>query len=568
MLMSLLSVVRKARLFTLLPVTLLLTGCGNDNEESLQTNIVVNEPVLELLFPYGSEKERWIAEATAQFNQAAHKTPSGKRIQIKAEAMGSGESVDRVLSGELQAHLISPASDAFIQLANAKSQQQVGNPLLAQTENLVLSPVVIAMWRPMAEALGWGKKPIGWAEIIALAKDPKGWETYGFPQWGKFKFGHTHPNYSNSGLISLFAEVYAATGKVAGLSRADVEKPETAQYLHAIEQAVVHYGRSTGFFGEKMMENGPGYLSAAVLYENMVIQAYDKQDLPFPIVAVYPKEGTFWSDHPVGIVERDWVSPEHRAAAEQYIQFLLDKPQQQRAMYYGFRPADAMIALDAPLDEAHGIDPKEPKTTLEVPKPDVIHAIKSLWYQEKRHANVVLVLDTSGSMKGEKIANARAGALELLNLMGDQDIFSLLTFDNQAHWSSLKQQPLGQGREAAAQQISNLFANGGTALYDAIKVAAEDLQQQIAQDPDKIAAIVVLSDGADTNSQLRLEQILRLLQSSSEDQASRIRVFPIAYGEGADKNVLDQIANSTQAKAYSGNLANISVIFREISTFF
>jgi Ca-activated chloride channel family protein len=42
-------------------------------------------------------------------------------------------------------------------------------------------------------------------------------------------------------------------------------------------------------------------------------------DLPFPVVAIYQKEGTFWSDHPAGVVERDWVTPEHREAAKIHI---------------------------------------------------------------------------------------------------------------------------------------------------------------------------------------------------------------------------------------------------------
>ena len=100
----------------------------------------------------------------------------------------------------------------------------------------MLSPVVIAMWKPMAEAIGWGKKPIGWSDILALAANQKGWEAYGYPQWGQFKFGHTHPQYSNSGLISLFAEVYAANGKTAGLTLADVEKPHTAEFVEGIEK--------------------------------------------------------------------------------------------------------------------------------------------------------------------------------------------------------------------------------------------------------------------------------------------------------------------------------------------
>src|SRR5262249_39956644 len=264
---------------------------------------------------------------------------------------------------------------------------------------LVLSPVVIAMWKPMAEALGWGKKPLGWSDILALSRNEKGWQAYGFPQWGKFKFGHTHPEYSNSGLISLFAEAYAASGKTAGLKAADLEKPQTKQFIAGVEQSVVHYGSSTGFFGRKMFANGPEYLSAAVLYESVVVESYAQRDLAFPVVAIYPKEGTFWSDHPVGIVEREWVTPEHREAAKSYIRYLLDRGQQEKAMQYGFRPASLDVSLTEPLDAAHGIDPKEPKTTLEVPSVDLINALLELWRTQKKHSDVALVLDTSGSMR-------------------------------------------------------------------------------------------------------------------------------------------------------------------------
>ena len=148
------------------------------------------------------------------------------------------------------------------------------------------------MWKPMAEALGWGRQPIGWADVVALARKPEGWAAFGHPEWGRFRFGHTHPRASNSGLISLLAETYAGAGKIGGLTLDDVRRPETVRFVEGIEQSVVHYGSSTGFFGRKMFANGPSYLSAAVLYENMVIESYDpKYKLPFPIVAIYPREG-------------------------------------------------------------------------------------------------------------------------------------------------------------------------------------------------------------------------------------------------------------------------------------
>jgi len=481
----------------------LLAGCKNQPSHRQETSRAVPRGAIELVFPYGSEKEKWINDVTTAFNQSSVKTQSGKPIFVRALPMGSGETIDNILSGRLQAHLASPASVAFIKLGNAESRAKTGKDLISGTDSLVLSPVVIAMWRPMAEAIGWDKKPIGWTEILALSRNSKGWQAYGFPQWGKFKFGHTHPEFSNSGLIALFAEAYAACGKTAGLTLADLEKPPTKQFLAGVEQSVVHYGSSTGFFGRKMFSNGPEYLSAAVLYESMVVESYSQAALPFPVVAIYPKEGTFWSDHPVGIVEREWVTQEHREAAKAYIQYLLSRAQQQKAIQYGFRPASVDVPLSAPLDAAHGIDPKEPKTTLEVPSVEVINALLQLWKTEKKHSNITLVLDTSGSMNEEgKMQNAKVGAKQLVQMLDDGDTFSFLPFSSEMHWSG-QDVSVKQGREQLLQQIDSLFAGGGTALYDSIDAAYQHLAAAPAPDA-RIQSVVVLTDGEDTQSSMKL----------------------------------------------------------------
>src|SRR5215468_8344900 len=523
---------------------------------------------LELTFTYGSEKEKWISEVSAEFNRGDHRIGSGKRIFVRTIPMGSGEAIDEVMEGRRQPHIVSPASAAFIKLGNAQSQSKTGKDLIASTDNLVLSPVVIAMWKPMAEAIGWGKKPIGWSDVLMVARNQKGWEAYGYPQWGSFKFGHTHPQFSNSGLISLFAEVYAASGKTAGLTVADVNKPKTAEFLAGVEKSVVHYGSSTGFFGRQMFTNGPQYLSAAVLYESMVIESYGQENnLPFPVVAIYPKEGTFWSDHPIGIVEREWVTPEHREAAKVYIQYLLQKPQQEKAIAYGFRPGSVDVPLASPIDEAHGVDPKEPKTTLEVPAPTVIDAILSLWQQKKKAANVVLVMDTSGSMNDDhKIQNAREGARQLVALLSDGDRLSLLPFNNKITWAS-QNLLIKTGRDELSRAIGTLFAQGGTALYDSIDTAYQYL---LAQNPggesDSILSIVVLTDGEDTESKMHLNELMDHVRFDGESH--KIHVFTIAYGKDARKDILGQIAQATQAKSYDGTPENIVDVFKDISTFF
>ncbi|MDB6172835.1 MAG: hypothetical protein JWL59_2146 [Chthoniobacteraceae bacterium] len=538
-----------------------LVSCGKAPDVSKDE---VPAGALKLLFTYGSEKEDWVKAVTVEFNRLGSRTASGKSVYVEAVAKGSGELIDDLLSGVSQAHLASPASAAFIQSGNARARARNGRDLIGPTENLLLSPVVIAMWKPMAEAIGWGKKPVGWSDILALATNEQGWAAHGYPQWGQFKFGHTHPQFSNSGLISLFAEVYAASGKTSGLNQHDIEK--TAAFLSSIEKSVVHYGSSTGFFGKKMFANGPEYLSASVLYENMVIESYlPKYQMPFPIVALYPKEGAFWTDHPVGIVQGDWVTAEQKEAAKIYIAYLLARPQQEKAMEFGFRPAAVDVPLRAPLDVAHGIDPREPKTTLEVPTPEIMDAIVGLWRANKKHSDIALVFDTSGSMKeNNRISSARVGALELLRLLDDEDSFLLVPF-SQTVLSVGNSAPLKQIRDQSQRQIESLFPAGGTALYDAISRTFAK-QIQVSKGSGKISAIVVLTDGADTNSSIKLDALLKQIRSDNEN--SSIRVFTIGYDAEAQKEVLKKIADATQARFYEGNPQNIREVFKEIATFF
>jgi Ca-activated chloride channel family protein len=520
---------------------------------------------IELVFPYGSEKKAWLEDVTNAFNAESHKTESGKVISVKPMAMGSGECVEEVISGRVQAHIISPASGAIIELGNARSQASTGGPLIASKQDLVLSPVVIAMWKPMAEALGWGAKPVGWSDILDLTRDPQGWAKYKYPQWGRFKFGHTHPEYSNSGLMAIIAQAYAGAGKLNGLTLQDVQSPAVANEMEQIQRGIVHYGDSTGFFGRKMFSSGPEFLSAAVLYENMVIESYQqKPATSFPVVAIYPKEGTFWSEHPVGVVERAWVTPEHRDAAKKYIEYLLANAQQKKAMQYGFRPSDVSINLEAPFDAEHGVNPKEPTTTLATPSAEVINAVIEQWRMHKKKANVVLAVDVSGSMNEDsKIGNAREGAKQLVELLSNEDTFSLMTFNESVSWA-LTDAKIATARPEATRVASGLLANGGTSLYDAVDAAFSHVEN--APPDEKIVAIVVLSDGADRNSKMQLAQLLDHIRSDPEKR--NVRVFTIGYGKDAKADVLQKIADETRAKFFKGTPENIRQVFKEIATFF
>ena len=82
-------------------VCLGFSGCKKQSSSQQESASSQETPrgALELVFPYGSEKEKWIGDVTRDFNQQKIKTQSGKTIFVRAIPMGSGETIDKMLSG-------------------------------------------------------------------------------------------------------------------------------------------------------------------------------------------------------------------------------------------------------------------------------------------------------------------------------------------------------------------------------------------------------------------------------------------------------------------------------------
>jgi Ca-activated chloride channel homolog len=517
-----------------------------------------------LTIAYGSEKKTWLDEQVKAFLASSPKTASGRAIAIDAKAMGSGEALTAITSGQLKAHVFSPASALYVTLLNDAWLSKAGNtkPLARPGEPLVLSPVVIAMWKPMAEALGWPKKQLSWNDLLKVSANPKGWGALGFAEWGKFKLGHCHPEFSNSGYLAVLAEAYAGAKKTRDLTLADLDAKPTRDLVGSVENTIVHYGKSTGFFADKMIERGPSYVSAAVLYENLVIEAYGKAPT-LPIVAVYPVEGTFWSDHPFSILDADWVGADEKAAAEQLLAFLKARPAQERALALGFRPADPQIPVGAPIDAAHGVDAKQPQTVLPVPEGKVLAKLLTLWKETKKGADVILVFDKSGSMRGAPLDEARRGAMSFLDSLGDRDDMTLMFFDNQVY-PPFGPLTLKTGRPPLRQRLDGVTAGGGTSLYDAIAEAYDIASKRAATDPSRTHALVVMTDGADEGSKMKLEE----LKARFPKEETQVRVFTIAYGAQAETAVLASVAEAAKGSSAKGSVESIRDVYLEMASFF
>jgi Ca-activated chloride channel family protein len=326
----------------------------------------------------------------------------------------------------------------------------------------------------------------------------------------------------------------------------------------------VHYGKSTGFFADKMIERGADYLSAAVLYENLVIESYGKKP-PMPLVAVYPVEGTFWSDHPYSVLDAEWVDAPAREAAGVLLAYLKGKPAQQAALALGFRPVDPAIPMGAPVDAAHGVDPKQPQTLLEVPDGPTLEALLAAWRRTKKSADIVFVFDKSGSMVGKPLEQAKRGAKEFLTTLDARDEVTLMFFDSRVY-PPYGPVEVGKAREELERRIDGISAGGETAVYDATQAAYELLEKRRKISARRIRAAVVMTDGVDNKSTRKLEQLRATL--ASEDRAAA--VFTIGYGAGAvgSREALTSLASDGGGSYSEGDVGSIIQLYRDLASFF
>lgn len=525
-------------------------------------------PAVEIVVSSSDGKKAWIEDVAKAFH-ASNASVSGKPIRVKLIHMKSGESMEKILAGKEKPTLWSPAGQAWIDLINQTWKARTNQDFVDTAKPTVTSGLVIAIWKPMAEALGWPGKPIGWDDLTKVASDPRGWAAYGHPEWGAFRFGHGHPDYSTSAMLSVVSSIYAAAGKTKGLTPEDLKDPKVIEKVGALEKAIVHYGESSSWLTDKLATKGPAYLSAVTLYESSVVKANDKYKgkLPFPLVAIYPKEGTFWENHPTGLVNADWVSAEQKEAGQKFLDFMTSKEQQAKAPQYGYRPTDKSVAVTAPIDAEHGADPAQPaESGLEYVSDAIFRRANELWHEVKKHSLVYLVLDTSGSMNGDPMNAAKKGAAQFIREMQKEDEIGVIAFSDQPRLVK----PLGKVRdvgEGLAQGVEGLFADGGTSLYDATVMAMDLIEKHKKESKEqKLYGVVVLSDGKDTASRKRQSDLFDLMPAT--ESADGTRIFTVAYGNEADEDLLKQISSRSNALFLKGDAGNIDKIYHQISAYF
>lgn len=556
--------------FVLSTVLSALAMAGCDDSSATPTK---PDNAIEISFAYSSEKKPWIEPIAARFNGERHKLPGSDRpIFINAVVADSGTAEKQIVDGSSRPIVWSPSNSLWKSVLNFEADSELAGSGPGDADALLLNPVVLAMWKPMAEALGWPGKAIGLRDILALNENPQGWGSVGHPEWGPFKYAHTNPEVSSTGLSTVTAEFYAGAGKTSGLTEDDVNNEAVRKFVQDIESSIVHYSATTTIFKENVRAGGMSYISAVALEEQTVIDLNKSGTMPTPLAAIYPKEGTFWHDNPYIILKGPWVTDELRQAAGVFRDYLLQPENQQAALVLGFRPANPAVSYRTePFTLANGVDADQPKTTLQVPSPRVLVAVKNAWSILRKEANIMLVLDVSPSMDDqEKLSNALAGLKLFLDQTRDVDRVGFVVFDRDAHLL-VPIDVLSKTRSKILEYIDNpdsLPRNDSTAIYNGAAKALDELDR--LNDKEHINAIVLLTDGLDNSSSSTNKRQVPNRLRQDRDQLWAVKLFPIAYGNGdsVDTDVLQEFASITQTRLVSGDTTDIRKIYDEMSNYF
>lgn len=470
---------------------------------------------------------------------------TGLRVVFKYA--GTLEAVERLQSGE--------SFDAAWLASNryALLTPGVKEKILA-SERTMLTPVVLGLKQSKAKALGWldasgqPRPGVTWKDIAQAAEQ------------GRFSFGMTSPSASNTGFSGLIGLAAALADKGDALEEKDID----AKRLTAFFKAQTLTAGSSGWLAQAYVKE-QARIDGMINYAASLHALNASGQLTEPLALIYPQEGILTADYPLML-----LNAARRADYDKLLAFVRSAAFQKPMTQQTFRkPVAAEVAFDAKL---------YPANLVELPFPARLAVIDAVLQafddQIRRPADSSFVLDISGSMGGERLAQMKTALLGLTGVdstlsgrfarLREREKISLLAFDDTlrpAQNFTLQARQREQAEQAIRGYVNALQAGGGTAIFSATQSAYRAALERRKADPGRFYSVVLLTDG-ESNQGLSSGEFAAWYGALPEVDKG-LRIYAIQFGE-ARADQLEALASLTGGRVFNATRTPLAQVFKEI----
>ncbi|MDH6144588.1 MULTISPECIES: substrate-binding domain-containing protein [Kitasatospora] len=434
--------------------------------------------------------------------------------------------------------------------------QAAAGKLLSETP-VMDSPVAFGVRSSVLSGLGWDPTKVSWSQIGDAVGQ------------GKLTFGMTDPAQSNSGLSALIGLASAFSGAQAALTDADVAKASPALRTFFAGQKLT--SGSSGWLAQAYQRTATGgtgaQVGALVNYESVLLELNRTLPSDAQLTVIRPTDGVVSADYPLTLLSS--ASPQAKDAFSRLTSYLLRQDTQHKITdTTERRPVVAGVQPGAGLSTD-----RRPELPFPGSRPVADGLLAAYQNQLRRPSRTLYVLDTSGSMAGDRLANLQKALGLLTGTDGshsvdgfrDREEVTLISFADAVKWEKVHQVPADNPQNELAaidSDVRSLSAGGGTAIYDTLETAYRDLAGQQAQaGDDRFTSIVLMTDG-ESNEGATASDFSAFYKALPPGQQA-IPVFPILFGEGA-KDQLQGIADLTGGRLFDALTSSLDGVFEEI----
>lgn len=464
-------------------------------------------------------------------------------VKLEMKYIGTLDGAEALMAGEAT-DLAWFSHGKYITLLQGTSNR------VAAQEKIMLSPVVMGVKTSKAQAFGWvDNANVTWRDVAAKAES------------GELRFAMTNPASSNSGFTALVGVAAAFAG---GGDALQVEQIDDAA-MKALFKGQTLTAGSSGWLAESYVRE-QATIDGMINYESVLLALNAGNELNEKLTLIYPKEGIITADYPLMLINAD-----KREAYDKLVAYLRTPEFQQEIMERTLRrPVIPSVKLSSQFTS---------QLLIELPFPNNAQVIDSLLFayldEQRVPAHAFFVLDVSGSMEGDRLAQLKES---LVNLTGiDQSLtgqfsrfrsrerITMIPFSSgvvdRRDFEINATDSQGQEMTAIRAYAEGLIANGGTAIFSSLSEAYAQVAAAQQQDPDRYYSIVLMSDGENTEG-AELSDFLNYYQSLPA-QVRGVRTFTILFGDSSVAE-MEGIANATGGRVFDANEASLSSIFKQI----